>query len=68
MIFNSYILLIMLTVNFTAVTVVTLTDSVTFVIHVMSAVCKITACHRTFSGEKRYLSVHVYICMEIMSG
>ena len=31
-------------------------------------VCEITACHRTFSGEKHYLSVHVYICTEIMSG
>ena len=30
-----------------------------------AAVCKITACHRTFSGEKHYVSVHVYICTEL---
>ena len=36
--------------------------------YVCMSVCEITACHRTFSGEKHYLSVHVYICTEIMSG
>ena len=35
--------------------------------NVQCPVCKITACHRTFSRQKHYLSVHVYICMEIMS-
>ena len=32
------------------------------------SVCKITTWYRTFSGEKHYVSVHFYMCMEVMSG
>ena len=32
------------------------------------AVCEITACQRTFSGQKRCLSGHTDICMDKMSG
>ena len=31
-------------------------------------VCEITACQRTFSGQKHCLSGHTDICMDKMSG
>ena len=35
---------------------------------VASTVCEITACQRTFSGQKCFLSGHTDICMDKMSG
>jgi len=37
-------------------------------VKVIATVCEITACQRTFSGQKHCLSGHTDICMDKMSG